>query len=60
MLTYIIRRVIQLIPLLMIISLISFVIIELPPGDFLTTYIVSLEISGIEVSEAHAANLKEF
>jgi peptide/nickel transport system permease protein len=39
MLQYIIRRVLLMIPTLFVISLVSFIVIQLPPGDFLTTYI---------------------
>ncbi len=46
MLTYIIRRILLLIPTLFVISIISFVIIQLPPGDFLTSYIASLQSQG--------------
>jgi len=59
MLGYIIRRVIMLIPLLLIVSVVSFVIIQLPPGDFLTTYISNLRSSGVMVNEDEAARLKE-
>ena len=34
MLLYIVRRVIMLIPILFLISVVSFIVIELPPGDF--------------------------
>ncbi len=37
MLTYIVRRVLILIPTLFIISIVTFIIIQLPPGDFFTT-----------------------
>ena len=37
MLTYILRRVVMMVPMLLVISFISFVIIQLPPGDFLNT-----------------------
>ena len=37
MLAYILRRIALMIPVLFTISVISFVIIQLPPGDFLTT-----------------------
>jgi len=60
MLTYIAHRVALLIPLLMILSVISFIIIELPPGDFLSTQIKQMEASGIEVTEQQAANLRQF
>ncbi len=58
MLSYIIRRIILLIPLLFVLSIVSFVIIQLPPGDFLTTYIMGLERQGIEIREEEIANLK--
>ena len=37
MLAFIIRRILTMIPVLLVISMISFAIIQLPPGDFLTT-----------------------
>jgi len=37
MLNYILRRVVMMVPMLLVISFISFVIIQLPPGDFLNT-----------------------
>lgn len=58
MLDYVIRRIVQLIPLLAAISVITFFVIELPPGDFLTTYIVQLEQQGTRVSEEEIARLK--
>ncbi|MBS4199281.1 ABC transporter permease [Bacillus sp. FJAT-49732] len=58
MLTYIGQRLLQLIPLLIAISIISFALIQLPPGDYLTTYINQLELSGTEVSEGTVISLK--
>lgn len=57
MASFIIRRIIILIPLLLALSVISFVIIQLPPGDYLTTMINQMRASGVEVSEDHAAQL---
>jgi peptide/nickel transport system permease protein len=34
MLSYIVYRLFQLVPLLLLISVLTFAIIELPPGDF--------------------------
>jgi peptide/nickel transport system permease protein len=45
------RRIVIMIPTLIAISIISFVIIQLPPGDFLTTYIVQLRAAGDLVDE---------
>ncbi len=59
MLGYILQRVIQIIPLLVVISMISFIIIELPPGDYLTVYIIQQENSGTKVAEEEIARLKE-
>ena len=55
MLSYIVRRVIVLIPLLVILSIICFVLIELPPGNFLTMYVLNLEQLGTKVSKAEIA-----
>ena len=51
MLEFIIRRLLLFIPLLFIVSIVSFIIIQLPPGDFLTSYIAQLRASGTDVSE---------
>ena len=55
---YIIRRVIYIIPTLAVVSLISFVVIELPPGDLLTTMIASLEMAGESLDLTEVENLK--
>jgi len=57
LLGFIFKRVIQLLPLLFALSIIIFTVIQLPPGDYLTTYILSLELSGVEVNEAMVATL---
>jgi len=41
-----------------ILSVVNFLIIQLPPGDYLTSYINNLKSSGIEVSESQAEALK--
>ncbi len=51
----------MIIPLLIILSVVSFVIIQLPPGDYLTVYIEQLKSSGALVSEETLARLvKEY
>ncbi len=57
MLVYIIRRLLMLIPILFLISLITFFVIELPPGDWVSTYVSNLRTSGIELSEQEAQRL---
>jgi len=51
MLGFIIRRLLLFIPLLFVVSIVSFVIIQLPPGDFLTSYIMQLKATGTDVSQ---------
>ena len=57
MLGFIIRRVFTLIPILILISIVSFIVIELPPGDWVSYRITSLRMSGIEVDDAEIARL---
>lgn len=57
MLAYIIQRVIRVIPQLLLISILAFIIIQLPPGDIVTYQIRRLQSSGVEVSEAQAEAL---
>lgn len=59
MLEFIVRRLLLLIPTVVLISIISFAIIQLPPGDFLTSYIITLESQGQLVDEALVASLKQ-
>ena len=46
MLTYTIHRIMIMIPTLFAISILVFVIIQLPPGDFLTNQIAELQSQG--------------
>lgn len=57
MLRYIFNRVLSLIPLLFVISIISFTLIQLPPGDFLTMHIMRLRSAGSTVAEDEVARL---
>ncbi|MBM4326353.1 MAG: ABC transporter permease [Deltaproteobacteria bacterium] len=59
MLTYIIRRIFIMIPTLIAISVISFIIIELPPGDFLTAYTAELSMSGEAIDQVELESLKK-
>ncbi|MEM7537780.1 MAG: ABC transporter permease [Chloroflexota bacterium] len=59
MLQYMIRRILLMIPTLIVISLISFAIIQLPPGDFLTTMVAEMQEQGETVDDALLAQLKE-
>ncbi|HRU32297.1 MAG TPA: ABC transporter permease, partial [bacterium] len=59
MLGYIAYRLAIAIPLLLVLSVVSFVIIQLPPGDYLTTYINNLKLSGIQLNEDEVVRLKQ-
>ena len=50
MLLYVVRRVLLTIPTLFIISIVSFILIQLPPGDFLTSYAANLAAMGEQLS----------
>ena len=52
MLRYIAYRILLMIPTIFVISLISFIIIQLPPGDFLTSYVAGIRARGEEIDEA--------
>ncbi len=58
MLLYIVRRLFYLIPTLIAISIISFAIIQLPPGDFLTSYVAGLRQQGENIDESELASLR--
>ncbi len=49
MLTYTIRRILIMVPTLLAISAIVFLIIQLPPGDYLETHISQLEADGQKI-----------
>lgn len=46
MLTYILRRLLSMIPVLIFVSIITFIIIQLPPGDFFTTLQAEVAATG--------------
>jgi peptide/nickel transport system permease protein len=58
MVVYFLRRILYAIGLLFIASIVAFIIIQLPPGDYLTTYINQLKASGQDVDQARIDNLK--
>ena len=59
MLLLILRRILWMIITLLVISVITFVLIELPPGDFLDSYIAALSATGEAVDKATAASLRQ-
>ena len=58
MITYVARRLLLAALTIGVISALSFVIIKLPPGDYVTSYIAEMEASGGTVSQGEAAAMR--
>ena len=59
MLKYTVRRILTMIPTVIAISIFSFIIIQLPPGDFLSAYVGNLEAQGETINEETIAALEK-
>ena len=59
MLLYIARRVLLIIPTMLVVSIVAFAIIQLPPGDFLTVLASRLASSGETIDQAALENLRQ-
>jgi peptide/nickel transport system permease protein len=58
MVTYLVRRIALGVLTIWAVSILAFVIIQLPPGDFVTAYIAKLEVQGTAVTQAEANALR--
>ena len=58
MLQYLLKRIGYGLITIWAVSVLSFVIIQLPPGDYVTSYIAALEAQGGQVAAEEAANLR--
>lgn len=58
MLGYIVRRVGMSLFTVFLVSIVSFAIIQLPPGDYVDSYIANLQATGTPVSQSEAENLR--
>ncbi|NLD71868.1 MAG: ABC transporter permease [Chloroflexi bacterium] len=58
MLAFMARRIAITIPLLVLLSIVTFIIIQLPPGDYLTIYIQALEATGQQVRQDEIDRLR--
>ena len=58
MLGYILRRLLIALGTVWVISMIAFAIIQLPPGDYVTSYIAQLMATGTLVTQEEAENLR--
>jgi peptide/nickel transport system permease protein len=59
MLSYVLRRSGLMIPTLLAVSLISFIVIQLPPGDFLSSYVAQLRLEGDLIDEQEIMSLQQ-
>ena len=59
MLQYTIRRILYMIPTLIVVSMISFAIIQLPPGDYLTSVVSTMRATGETIDQATLASLEQ-
>jgi peptide/nickel transport system permease protein len=58
MLVFLLRRIGAMAATLFAISLIAFAIIELPPGDFVTSYVAAMQAQGVTMTEEELAGLR--
>lgn len=59
MLLYIVKRLLILPPLLLVFSAIAFILIQAPPGDFVTSYVAELAASGSSMDQLQIDALRE-
>ena len=59
MLYYFIRRLIYMVITVAVVSIVAFILIQLPPGDYLTSYVMQLQEGGTEVSKSEIASLQK-
>lgn len=58
MLEYMIRRILYMIPTLIVISIVAFLVIQLPPGDYLTAMVAQLRAEGEFIEDSELAALE--
>lgn len=59
MLSYVIQRLLFMGVVLVLVSVVAFVIIQLPPGDYLTSYVMQLQERGHKVDKEQVIALKK-
>lgn len=56
---FVARRMVLMVPTLAVISVLTFIIIQLPPGDYITTMTIRLQEEGSEASEQQIREIRE-
>ncbi|CAN5138507.1 ABC transporter permease [soil metagenome] len=59
MLGFIVRRILYMIPTLFVVSIITFTIIQLPPGDYLTTVVAGMSEQNVTLDDSTIAGLRD-
>ncbi|NLD73552.1 MAG: ABC transporter permease [Chloroflexi bacterium] len=59
MLNFILRRILLSIPTLIAITIVTFIVIQLPAGDYLTNYIAQLQAQGTTIDESEIVALRQ-
>ena len=57
--SYVLQRLVYMLFLIWLVSVVTFVVIQLPPGDYLSTYISRLEQAGQDLTDEEVASLRE-
>jgi len=57
--SFTVRRIMTMIPMLFLVSVVVFLLIQLPPGDYVDTLVSQLRAQGTEVSASQIQNLKK-
>lgn len=60
MFAYLIRRLLYAVLTIWAVSIVSFVIIQLPPGDYVTAYLAQLAVQGSTLGMSEADNLRAY
>ncbi|MCY4146478.1 MAG: ABC transporter permease [Chloroflexi bacterium] len=56
--SYVLQRLVYMIFLLWLVTIVTFIVIQLPPGDYLSSYLSRLEQAGEQLSDEQVANLR--
>ncbi|ODT68577.1 MAG: ABC transporter permease [Pelagibacterium sp. SCN 63-23] len=59
MLTFMVRRLGYMMVTLILVSILTFVIIQLPPGDYLSSMVAGMTAEGVEVNQAFIDGMRE-
>jgi peptide/nickel transport system permease protein len=59
MLRYIGRRILYMIPTLIVVSIVAFLIIQLPPGNYMDSLVATLDAQGVELDAAQLEQMRQ-